>query len=100
MSICVSLPNPDAGATGPRATAAVSGDAWRYPDTASESSVALHRSEANAAGALWAGSCRDRKRVVGGKSVSVSVDLGGRRSIQKKRKIQVRNKHITTMKTK
>src|SRR3546814_20816364 len=30
--------------------------------------------------------CRDRKRVVEGRSVSVSVDIGGRRVIKKKKK--------------
>src|SRR3546814_15989298 len=30
--------------------------------------------------------CKDRKSVVSGKSVSVRVDLGGRRSIKKKKK--------------
>src|SRR3546814_16349157 len=33
---------------------------------------------------------RDRKSVVWGKSVSVSVDLGGRRIIKKKKKIEIR----------
>src|SRR3546814_17694471 len=32
------------------------------------------------------GTPRDRKRVVSGKSVSVRVDIGGRRSIKKKKK--------------
>src|SRR3546814_14131541 len=31
--------------------------------------------------------CRDRKSVVSGKSVSVRVDLGGRRNLKKKNKI-------------
>src|SRR3546814_19793221 len=37
----------------------------------------------------------DRKRVVKGKSVSVRVDLGGRRIIKKKNKERKRNKNIT-----
>src|SRR3546814_17425156 len=35
----------------------------------------------------------DRKRVVEGKSVSVRVDLGGRRNIKKKQKTQRQRKH-------
>src|SRR3546814_20793557 len=37
----------------------------------------------------------DRKSVVSGKSVSVRVDLGGRRSIKKtKKQLQARNEHV------
>src|SRR3546814_20514939 len=35
----------------------------------------------------------DRKRVVKGKSVSVRVDLGGRRIIKKKQKLETDNSH-------
>src|SRR3546814_14959112 len=48
----------------------------------------------------WQGSLfdpdRDRKSVVEGKSVSVRVDLGGRRIIKKKIKINIRDSRIKT----
>src|SRR3546814_18691267 len=37
---------------------------------------------------VWVGALQDRKRVVEGKSVSVRVDLGGRRIIKKKNNTQ------------
>src|SRR3546814_12365773 len=44
--------------------------------------------------------CRtDRKSVVLGKSVSVRVDLGGRRIIQKKKKTLVNNYHLMVYKS-
>src|SRR3546814_12674425 len=43
-----------------------------------------------------AGGLRDRKSVVWGKSVSVRVDLGGRRIIKKKKKIYCRYGDIIT----
>src|SRR3546814_13357912 len=40
---------------------------------------------------------RDRKSVVSGKSVSVRVDLGGRRIIKQKKLTSTLNKQITTL---
>src|SRR3546814_14869775 len=54
------------------------GEAGR-PDLRSRRSAAARH-----AGGPWRAACLDRKSVVSGKSVSVRVDLGGRRIIKKK----------------
>src|SRR3546814_17036344 len=57
----------------------------------------IRREAALAHGAL---ECEDRKSVVSGKSVSVRVDLGGRRILKQKKKYKHTNTHVSNTKHK
>src|SRR3546814_10963847 len=57
------------------------------PDQPTRTSIAINASDATVRGV----EAEDRKSVVSGKSVSVRVDLGGRRSIKKKKKLHLRH---------
>src|SRR3546814_20795452 len=67
------------------ATKYLSGHSDCLLGTMTAASDAVYRQLKDAA-ARWGNCARDRKSVVTGKSVSVRVDLGGRRIIKKKKK--------------